>query len=71
MKKLTDSKNQEEPIPQTEKSITPAKGKFTYKNLSTVTINNKSKISAFISKEDPRVSKRLKDRKIKVSDRTL
>jgi hypothetical protein len=42
--------------------------KFTYKNLSTVTLNDKIKIEAFLKKENVRVTERMKERNIKISD---
>jgi hypothetical protein len=44
--------------------------KFTYKNVSSVTIAEKAKIEAFIKKENVRVSDRMKERKIKLTDVT-
>ena len=42
--------------------------KFTYKNVSSVTLTDKTKIETFLKKEDARVSDRMKERKIKMSD---
>ncbi len=42
--------------------------KFTYKNLASITMNDKAKIETFIKKENVRVSDRMKERKIKISD---
>ena len=44
--------------------------KFTYKNVSSITLNDKAKIETFIKKENVRVSDRMKNRKIKLSDVT-
>ena len=41
---------------------------FTYKNVSSITLNDKAKIEAFIKKENVRVSDRMKERKIRLSD---
>jgi hypothetical protein len=50
------------------KVVKPADRKFTYKNVSSTTINDKAKIEAFIKKENARVSERMKERKIKLTD---
>ena len=41
---------------------------LTYKNVSSVTLTDKTKIDAFIKKENVRVSDRMKERKIRLSD---
>ncbi len=41
---------------------------LTYKNVSSVTLTDKTKIETFLKKENVRVSDRMKERKIKLSD---
>lgn len=43
-------------------------GKFTYKNVSSITLDDKKKIESFLKKENARVSTRMKERGIKISD---
>ena len=50
------------------KVVKPADRKFTYKNVSSVTLTDKTKIDTFIKKENVRVSDRMKERKIKLTD---
>jgi hypothetical protein len=72
MKKQNTTRNSKseggkENRPKTVKKDTAKSvGKYTYENVSAITVNDK--IESFIKKENDRVSERMKERGIKLSD---